>query len=210
MLHKRIIFLYIICIALLLLSTFPAGAAGGVIGAGTASAKPGETVDVEVRMDGNPGVVAALLNIDYDVSVLTLTGADNGTVFADDTAVFSKDVSLVPFTVLWEDGLSAENYTADGVLVTLHFTVKDDAAPGNYTITLLPEEGSMLNVDLEPVPFQIENGTVQIGAADAARHTGIAVGGIALAVVVCAAVAGNAVIRRKRKTSDNKPEPSQN
>ena len=210
MLHRKNISIYIICIAFLLLSTFSANAASGVISAGTASAKPGETVDVDVRVDGNPGVVAALLNISFDTPALTLTGVDNGEIFADDTAVFSKDYSLVPFTVLWEDGLSTENYTADGILVTLHFAVKDDAEPGNYAITLQAEEASMLNVDLESVPFQIKNGTVQVSVSGGAHHIGLIVGGIALAVVVCTAVTCNAVVRKKRKTADAEPTPPTN
>ena len=100
-----------------------------------------------------PGIVTVLLKIDYDSSVLTLTGAENGEVFADDTAIFGNDLTMNPYTVLWEDGLSTENHTADGVLVILHFAVKADAPAGDYAIGLEIDESSTFNTDLQTVAF---------------------------------------------------------
>ena len=89
--------------------TVSASAASGMLVVDTISAKPGESVDVNIVAEKNPGIVATLIRIEYDASALTLTGADNGTVFPDGTQQFGKDIAYIPYTLLWEDGLSTEN-----------------------------------------------------------------------------------------------------
>ena len=178
------------------LAAFAAGE--GVVAADNVSAKPGETADIAVRIEHNPGIVAAMLHIDYDSSALTLTGVDNGEVFADETAVFGRDLTHSPYTVLWEDGLSPENHTADGVLAILHFAVDEDAGAGDCSIRLETDTSSTFDVDLHTVSLQTRNGTVHIEPVSAVHHVDILIAGIAASVVVCLAVIGTVVIRKRR------------
>ncbi|MBQ7542146.1 MAG: hypothetical protein IJT44_07645 [Clostridia bacterium] len=192
--------IYIICILSALLSAgFSASAASGTISADVVSVKPGRTADVAVRIGNNPGVAALLLNIDYDPSVLTLTGVDNGEVFADDTTIFGKDTAKVPYTLIWEDGLSAENHTADGVLATLHFAVNPDAPEGDCAITPEIDEGSTFDVDLNKVVFRIQSGCVRVEHAPDSPRTAILISGGAVAAVAGFTVAGTLFVRKKRK-----------
>lgn len=170
----------------------------GVIAADNVSAKPGETADVAIRAENNPGIVALMLRIDYDPAALTLTSVDNGEVFASNTALFGKDLTATPYTVLWEDGLSTEDHTGDGVLVTLHFTVKNDVQEGDYGIKLEVDTASTFNTDLEKVAFQTQNGTVHIGAPQRRYDTALIVSGIAVIIVVGLTIGGSVMVRKRR------------
>ena len=170
----------------------------GVIAADNVSAKPGETADVAIRVESNPGIVALVLHIDYDPSALTLTRVDNGEVFASDTALFGKDLTAVPYTVLWEDGLSTEDHTGDGVLVTLHFTVKNDVPEGDYGIKLEVDTASTFNTDLEAVSFQTQNGDVHIGSPESRHDTALLISGIAVSIVVGLTIGGSVMVRKRR------------
>ena len=170
----------------------------GVIAADNVSAKPGETADIAIRVENNPGIVALVLHIDYDASALTLTRVDNGEVFAGDTALFGNDLTAIPYTVLWEDGLSTEDHTEDGVMVTMHFTVKNDAPEGNYRIGLEVDTASTFNTDLEKVTFQTENGTVHIGSPERRHDTALLISGIAVIIVVGLTIIGSVIVRKRK------------
>lgn len=184
--------------------SLPVFAAGdAVIGADSVSVSAGQTADVAVRVNGNPGIVTALLNINYDSSVMALTGADNGEVFPDGTQTFGNDPKLVPYTVLWEDGLSTENHADDGVLVTLHFVVKADAPEGDYAIRLDLDETNTFDKDLSTVTFQTQDGSVHVtpGQASKAPQKGVWIACGCAAAAVCLAAAGIVVVRRRKKNA---------
>ena len=196
---KRIITLFVSLFLLCCLLVPVSAVESGKIVAKTVSAKPGGTVDVNIIAEKNPGIIATLLNIEYDASVLTLVSADNGTVFPDGAQQFGKDTEYVPYTMLWEDGLSTESYAEEGVLATLHFKVKEDAAEsGEYEIKLQMDDQSTFDVDLNNVGFALKNGCVKIGSVGASKTMVVIIACAAGALVVCAAVVV-AVIAKKRK-----------
>ena len=45
-------------------------------------------------------------------------------------------IERLPYTLSWSNDSSSEDITANGVIATLTFNVKDSAAKGNYTISL--------------------------------------------------------------------------
>ena len=113
---------------LLIAGIFPvAGAAeDGIVAAAAVSAKPGDTVRIPVTVSGNPGFSYLKLAFSYDDTALTFVKAENGTVSAD---AFSPTAAALT----WDSDTDA---TANGVLCTLTFTVKDDAKEGAYDIGL--------------------------------------------------------------------------
>ena len=126
------------------------------------SAHPGETVQLTVSISDNPGVVSVMLRLQYDPQVLTLTAVDNGDVFDDGVFQSGGNLSAVPFTVFWADSLAEQNNTANGSLVTFTFSVAADAPVGTTPVTITYEQASTLDVDLDRVPFNVENGSVNV------------------------------------------------
>ena len=126
------------------------------------TARPGETVQVTVDLTKNAGLVAARLHLTYDPSVLTLTGVQDGGLLETASFVAGKDLSAVPYTVLWEDALTHTNHTSTGTLVTYTFRVSENAEAGTTPVTLTYDEHSTYNVDLQSVACAITNANVTV------------------------------------------------
>lgn len=121
----------------------------------------GTDIDVPIEIQNNPGIVAMLLKIHYDSTILTLTGATNGEVFQDETAVFGKDYANSPYTVLWEDSLAAQNNVSNGVMITLHFHVAE-GIEGDAEIEVAYDPFSTFNWDLNYVHFGTQSAVFTI------------------------------------------------
>ena len=67
----------------------------------------------------------------------------------------SKELSAMPYSILWEDALTHEPHTATGTILTLTFTVKDTAPAGQTTVMLAYDEASTFEMDLHAVPLTI-------------------------------------------------------
>lgn len=117
----------------------------------------GDTITVNVSVKNNPGIIAMLLHIEYDSSVLELQKA-TGKDFED---VSFGPLDHQPFTVFWEDSIHP-NTTTNGSVVELVFKVKDDAAFGQTAITVTYDEENIFNSDFENVFFEVLSGTVDI------------------------------------------------
>ncbi len=117
----------------------------------------GDTVTVNVSVKNNPGIIAMLLQIDYDSSVLELQEA-NTKDFQD---VSFGPIGNHPFTVSWEDAIHP-NTTTDGSVVELIFKVKDEAAFGQTAITVTYDEENIFNSDFDNVFFEVIPGSVEV------------------------------------------------
>lgn len=114
-------------------SVFAAGATDATVKVDTVTAAVGATVDVNVKITGNPGVAGATFKLSYS-SDLTLINAVSGSAFSG--LDFTKPGTFTnPCNFTWD----SENYeaTADGKVLTLTFKVSDTA-----------EKNKKLNVDL--------------------------------------------------------------
>ena len=129
---------------------------GNVIG------RAGETVQVPITIQNNPGLIATQIGISYDSDTLTLIDVEDDGLFGDGNAYFGNDVSEMPYTLLWEDALSEINHTRNGTLALLTFRIADDAYGKEAVIELQYNLGSSINVDLEEVPFELQNGKVSV------------------------------------------------
>ena len=136
------------------------------------TAKPGDIVRVTVDLTKNAGVVALRMHLRYDPDVLTLTGVQDGGLFETAAFVPGRDLSAVPFTVLWEDALTRENCTATGTLVTYTFRVSETAEAGTTPVTLTYDANSTYNVDLQNVACAITNGSVTVSTRFAGDANG--------------------------------------
>ena len=125
----------------------------------------GSTVKIILNLKNNPGVVAMGIRISYDKSVLQLNKAQNGTVFPNSAFTQGNSVKSIPFVLLWEDGLSKKNYTKNGALAELYFTVVDVPTKSNAIIEVTCDNGSCFNVNLENICFDFAKADITIKGA---------------------------------------------
>ncbi len=122
----------------------------------TKEAKVGEKVKMPINLKNNPGVAALSLNISYDKTKLKLLGAADGKILGSSTFLAGNDLTLVPYTLNWDD-LAAENNTGNGVVATLEFEV---LAEGFIPVEIALNQRSTFNVDLKEVGFATGAGMI--------------------------------------------------
>lgn len=125
----------------------------------TASANPGETVSVNVGLKNNSGLIAALFSMEYDKERLELTEVIDGKLL--EGGIFSQEYAAYPYKMVWNSA-SYENFTEDGVLVTLTFKVRETASAGEAFIRLLYNANDVFDVDLNNVDINVINGSVNV------------------------------------------------
>ena len=95
-------------------------------------ARPGNTVQVRLMLDRNPGFANLSLVIGYDADVMTLTKVENKVSGTEYTG--SQTFAANPYMLTWNSG--TQNCTASGTLATLTFQIKNTAAYGVYPISV--------------------------------------------------------------------------
>ncbi len=63
----------------------------------------GETVDVEIEISNNPGIIAISFDVKYDASKIKLVKAENKKLLGTSTSVFGNDLSANPYRLCWDD-----------------------------------------------------------------------------------------------------------
>lgn len=111
-------------------------------------AAPGATVTLTVELKNNPGIAYLAVTPVYDASVLKLVSVENGDIIHD----FDHDTNFS-----WS---AAENSTANGVMMRLTFEIADNAAKGDYTVSLKFREA--YNYDEQDVGFAVESGVITV------------------------------------------------
>ena len=120
----------------------------------------GSKVTATVKVKNNPGLVSLKLAIDYDTTKLELKEIQSG-----DMVTLTEDnygpQDETPLIVNWIDAVNPD-VTADGVFVTLVFTVKADAEEGMTPITVRYDGDDLFNYNLDGVLFNVVNGATEI------------------------------------------------
>ena len=122
----------------------------------------GDTFTVTADLTQNPGLAGMSLSLSYDPDVLTLTGAETGGMLQSGSVVSSKELSVMPYTILWDDALAHEPHTETGTILTFTFTVKDAAPAGQTTVMLTYDKASTFDKDLNAVPLTITDGELTV------------------------------------------------
>ena len=151
----------------------------GSIAVSSASGKAGDTVEIKLDLSANPGVVALRLFVSYDSSRLKLLSVTDGKLLGTATGIFGNDISAVPYTLMWEDGLSAVNHTSNGTLAEIKFKITDNAPTGSTSVMVSYDQASTFDKDLKDIPVQITNGNVAVTGTDgivseSCKHTNTA------------------------------------
>ena len=125
---------------------------------GSASGSVGQTVEVYVSIENNPGIVSLRNIVTYDSSALELIQVENTGLLNGYTTPYS--VISSPYTLRWADSLATENNTSNGNIIKLTFRIKDDAEAGSYDITVKPIEAR--NFDGTKITFRSASSTIPV------------------------------------------------
>lgn len=156
---KKVIALF--CILLLLSQgiCFVAADTPTIVAADVTGAA-GNTVEVTVRFENNPGLISAKVRVGYDATALEFVEADKGDFPAEWYSFGNPEKN--PFVVNFCNGTAEGNYAAQ-LFATLRFKIREDAAAGTYPVTLTCDfEGDFYNYDWDAVHFAIDEGSVTV------------------------------------------------
>ncbi len=123
------------------------------------TAKAGETVDINISLKNNSGIIAALFNVEYDKERIELVEVQDGQLLEGGT--FSPNYKSYPYKMVWNSAATA-NFTDDGVLAVLKFKVLENAQPGKAYINLTYDENNVFDVDLNNTPIAIAGGGIEV------------------------------------------------
>lgn len=161
--QKRKITSWLVLLAILLslfsINTFAAQAGHFVVS--DAAGKPGETVEIAVSIENNPGIIAAAMKVNYDNSQLELIAVKDEELLSG--PLFSQSYDNIPYYASWMDALATQNYGADGVLMTLTFKILEDCDDGETKIWLDFESTDVFDWELKAQKFEAIDGVVTIG-----------------------------------------------
>ncbi len=121
----------------------------------------GDTVTLAINVKNNLGILAMTLCLTYDDSVLDLISASNGTALSMLTMTPSKTLSS-GCKFAWDGVEITEDDVIDGEILVLTFAISDSAAKGTYDIVVSYTEGDIYDNDINPLSFEIENGTITV------------------------------------------------
>ena len=124
------------------------------------TAAPGESVTVDVELSDNPGLMVISLQVSYDHSLLSLTGA---------AGVGLKGWDLKDDRALWlGDGDSGYN----GTILQLNFRVAETAAAGKTAVSLVCAPGDIGNHEEQTFTPVITAGSVTITGNQSGESAG--------------------------------------
>lgn len=121
---------------------------------GSASGKKGKTVRVPVTIDSNPGIMAMLIDFEYDSKILAYKGYSEGNVLSD--YEFSDKNGKLSFLCV-----ESQNVTDTGDLFYIEFEIKSDSVketPVKIKIT----DQSISNWDEQFILAKTKDGKVTI------------------------------------------------
>lgn len=162
-----------ILIAFLLIFTMPiasfaAGSKNPKLSIGSVQASPGETFEIKVTLENNPGIVSANLKVVFDEG-LTLVAAANGEVFSTLTYIPPKQLAAGKHITsncqfAWMGFDIADKDIKSGTILTLSFKVTETAKTGNcYNVSVYNEAGNVIDRDLNEISLSAQ-GTIEIVA----------------------------------------------
>lgn len=125
-------------------------------------ASPDGTVDVNVSIKNNPGILGAVLSFSYDNDYLTIEKATAGDAFSSLTLTKpGKFVSPSKFS--WDGESISEQDIKDGIILTLTFKISENAEPGsNLDVKVSYERRDIVDGSLSAVNPQVKSGSIQI------------------------------------------------
>ena len=121
----------------------------------------GSTVNVDVKIENNPGILGATLTFDFGEE-LKLVGATNGEAFSALQMTLPGKMQS-PCNFVWDGQELSNEDIKDGVILTLQFKIPDDAVAGTkYPISASYMPKDILDNGLNPVSLEIVDGYIEV------------------------------------------------
>jgi len=132
---------------------------GPTISVENISAKAGDSVDVSLKIQNNPGISGATIQISYD-SGLILKKADNGDALSK--LKFTKPGELCnPCTFLWDS--MDETVSENGEMLSLSFKISENVKSGEKLgVAVSYINGAIYDAELNDVELDVVNGSITI------------------------------------------------
>ena len=124
----------------------------------SSTVEAGDSVDVMVSLQNNPGIASAILTLAYDADVFELAEVIYNTDIGGQTV--QPQMMNSPVRLYWINGFA--NAEGDFVLATMRFNVKNEVAQGDYDITLSYEADDVYDISEKNLPFEVVNGKITI------------------------------------------------
>ena len=120
-----------------------------------------KNVSVPIKIVNNPGISTMRIFILFDEDYLELDQVDDGRILGNSE---HGDNHRSPYALFWVNSDLTENIMEDGTIATLNFRVKDDTPVGKYDIEIIYDYDGfdVINVDMMPVYFKTENGSINV------------------------------------------------
>ena len=158
---KALSLLLCICMAVTMLSGLTLAAGGMTLTVPQPVALPGDTVEVPLKLSGNPGIASMRLKVGYDASVLTLQSAEIDPAFADVAgAITQVNTNGNPAVLLWL--VADKEVNVNGVFATLTFTVSKNAPEALSPLTIAFEPDDIYNSNEVPISLTVAQGGVNV------------------------------------------------
>lgn len=123
------------------------------------TAIPGDTVEMDVSIANNPGILGATLTVSFQEG-LTLTKATAGEAFSV-LSMTKPGKFTSPCNFVWDGQSIDASDIKDGVILTLTFAVSEDVESGTELAVNL-SAGTFVDADLNPVTCTVSGGTVSV------------------------------------------------
>lgn len=123
--------------------------------------KAGDDAIVLVETTNNPGFLTMAVRVEYDTNAMSLTKAENGSVFLAYNFVPSKKLQsgcrmswFIP---------SVPGNVEDGELLKLHFHVFNDTKAGEYPVTVSPiNDGGIVDRSKSLITIAAGSGAIKV------------------------------------------------
>jgi len=132
----------------------------------SAQTAAGQTVEIKISLENNPGIVSMRLALDYDSDALQLVSVEDKGILG--TSVHGDDLNSTSYMLCWANDTSTSNYFNNGTLVVLRFLVKKGTLSGNYPIRVSYDnyDYDIFDVNFNTVDFNISNGIISVGKSN--------------------------------------------
>ncbi|MBQ1947826.1 MAG: S-layer homology domain-containing protein [Clostridia bacterium] len=124
--------------------------------------RPGDTVQVAVRVKNNPGILGMVLTAHFDEEICVLKSVQNGDAVKDVLDLTTSRQLTSGTRFVW-DGLEIlPDNIQDGTILMMDFIISETAKPGEYPISLTYTAGDVVDNALQSIALQIESGRITI------------------------------------------------
>ncbi len=121
----------------------------------------GRSVDIDINIENNPGILGGTLKFTYDSSLL-LTNAVAGDAFSA-LSLTKPGKFTSPCSFTWDGQQISQADIKNGTILTLTFEIPKDAQPGTiYNITASCENGGFVDTALKKIVPIIINGKISV------------------------------------------------